>query len=246
MNGARIEIQMKDGVADAYLSHPDGPGPWPAVLFFMDGLGWRPTLFEMADRLASSGYCVLLPNMFWRSGALEPFDPKTVFSGGPEMERLMKIVGAVTGEPARQDTRTFLEALADRPEVRDARRVACIGYCMGGGLAIWAACTFPDRIAAAASFHGGGFLTSPEAPEVIAKQARARIFIGVAEIDRRHTPDVTKRLTAALEEAKVPYTIEVYPGVSHGFAVPDLPAYDRNAAERHWDRLRELLRETFE
>lgn len=245
MSGTKIEIRMKDGVADAYVSHPAGAGPWPAVLFFMDGLGWRQALFGMADRLASNGYYVLLPNIFWRSGAFPPFDPKTVFSGGPEMERLMKIVSAVTDESAMHDTETFLEFLAGRPEVKDAHKVACIGYCMGGGLAISAACTFPDHIAAAASFHGGRFLTSPEAPEVIAKKARARIYVGVAETDSHHTPEVTKRLTAALEEAKAPYTIERYAGASHGFAVPDLPVYNRDAAEQHWDRLLKMLRETF-
>ncbi len=245
MNGTKIEIRTKDGVADAYISHPAGAGSWPAVLFFMDGLGWRPTLFEMADRLASNGYYVLLPNMFWRSGEFVPFDVRTVFSGGAEMERLMKIVSAVTDESAMRDTETFLEFLAGRPEVKDAHRVACTGYCMGGGIAILAACSFPDHIAAAASFHGGRFLTSPEAPEVIAKKARARIYLAVAEVDRNHTPDVTKRLTAALEEAKAPYMIENYAGVSHGFTMPDLPVYDRDAAEQHWDRLLKLLRETF-
>ena len=245
MNGTKIEIRTKDGVADAYISHPAGAGSWPAVLFFMDGLGWRPTLFEMADRLASNGYYVLLPNMFWRSGEFVPFDVKTVFSGGAEMERLMKIVSAVTDESAMRDTETFLEFLAGRPEVKDAHRVACTGYCMGGGIAILASCTFSDHIAAAASFHGGRFLTSPEAPEVIAKKARARIYVAVAEVDRNHTLEVTKRLTAAFEEAKAPYTIELYAGVSHGFTMPDLPVYDRDAAEQHWDRLLKLLRETF-
>jgi carboxymethylenebutenolidase len=215
------------------------------VIFFMDGLGWRPTLFEMADRLASHGYYVLLPNMFWRSGAFAPFDPRSVFSGGAERERLMKIVDAVTGESAMRDTEAFLAFLEGRPEVRDAHKVSCVGYCMGGGLAVHAACAFPDRIAAAASFHGGRFLTSPEAPEVIAKKARARIYIGVSEVDRQHTPEVTKKLTAALEAANVPFAIELYAGVSHGFAVPDLPVYDREAAERHWDRLLKLLGETY-
>jgi carboxymethylenebutenolidase len=232
-------------MAPAYVSHPAGAGSRPAVLYFMDGIGWRPTLFEMADRLASNGYYVLLPNMYWRSGAIAPFDLKAMFSGGPERERMMKIASAVTDESAMRDTEAFLEFLAGSPAVKGAHKVACAGYCLGGGLAISAACAFPDRISAAASFHGGRFLTSPEAPGVIAKKARARIYLGVAEIDANHTPEVTKRLTAALEEAKAPYTIELYPGVSHGFVMPDLPVYNRDASEQHWDRLLKLLRETF-
>ncbi len=245
MSGSRIQIRTRDGAADAYASQPAGAGPWPAVLYFMDGVGWRPTLFEMADRLASNGYYVLLPNMYWRSGAFEPFDLKAMFSGGPERERMMKIANAVTTESAMQDTETFLEFLAASPHVKDSRKIACAGYCLGGGLAIAAACAFPDRIAAAASFHGGRFVTSSEAPEMIANKARARIYIGVAEKDASHTPEVTKRLTDALERAAVPYRIEQYAGASHGFVMPDLPVYDPGAAERHWDRLLELLHETF-
>jgi len=245
MNGSEIQVPMREGTAGAYVSHPAGPGPWPPVIFFMDGLGVRPALFEMADRLASHGYYVLLPNMFWRSGAFAPFDPKAVFAGGPEMERLMKILGAVTEEAAMSDTETFLAFLARQPQVQDAGRVACVGYCMGGGLALAAACTFPDRIAAAASFHGGRFVTAPETPAKLSEKAKARLYIGVAEIDRSHTPEVTDRLRAALEQAGIPHAIELYPGASHGFAIEDLPVYDRAASERHWERLLGLLRETF-
>ena len=186
-----------------------------------------------------------MPNLLWRAGAFAPFDPKTAVGGGTETARLMAMVTALTDEYAMGDTATFLDFLASQPDVQNAHEVACTGYCMGGGIAIAAACTFPDQIAAAASFHGGRFLTSPEAPDVIAQKMRARIYLGVAEMDRRHTPEVTQRLTAALEAAKVPYTIELYRGAAHGFAVPDLPAYNRDAAEQHWHRLLRLLRETF-
>src|SRR5580700_1811175 len=244
MNGTKIEIQTRDGVADAYVAHPAGGGPWPAVLFFMDGLGWRPALFDMADRLASYGYYVLLPNMFWRSGPFAPFDPKTVFAGGPERERLMAIIDALPDRIAMGDTVCFLSFLEQRPEVRDPRRIACVGYCMGGGFALNAACLFPDRIIAAASFHGGRFVTAPEAPDAIATQLRARVYIGVADGDRHHTPEVTRRLTAACEQAKATYAIEDYAGAAHGFAVPDTPAYNAFADEQHWDRLLALLRDS--
>jgi carboxymethylenebutenolidase len=245
MNGTRTEIQTSLGNIEAYVSHPIGPGPWPGVLFFMDGLGWRPTLFDMADRLASYGYYVLLPNMFWRSGPIEPFDPKTVFAGGPERERLMAIINALPDSLAMSDTVSFLTFFEEQHEVKDAHRFACVGYCMGGGFALSAACTFPDHIIAAASFHGARFVTSPEAPDAIGKLLRARVYIGVADGDRHHTPAVTERLTAAFTKAKVPYTLEDYAGAAHGFAVPDTPAYNALAAEKHWDRLRSLLRESF-
>ena len=245
--GTTISIPMEHGVVDAYVARPSAAGAMPPVLFFQDGLGLRPALFEMADRLASHGYHVLLPNMFWRAGAYEPFDAKTVFAGpGPELDRLTKIVMSVTPENAMRDVAAFLDHLGAQPEVTDhARRVACVGYCMGGGLAMLAACSFPDRIAAAASIHGGRFITAPEAPEMLAKQMRARVYIGHSEIDRAHTPEVTRQLAAALAEAGVPHQIELYPGVAHGFAVPDLPPYNAEAAERHWERVLALFRDAF-
>jgi carboxymethylenebutenolidase len=245
MNGTHIEIQTSLGNIEAYASHPLGAGPWPAVLFYMDGLGWRPTLFDMADRLASYGYYVLLPNLLWRSSPFTPFDPKTVFAGGPEMDRLMTIINRLTDRMVTGDTVSFLTFLEEQQKVRDPRRIACVGYCMGGGFALSAACTFPDHIIAAASFHGGRFVTSQEAPGILEKMIWARVYIGVADGDRQHTPEVTKRLTAALAKTKVPFVIENYDGAAHGFAVPDTPAYNAFADEQHWDRLLSLLRESF-
>ncbi|WP_437614398.1 dienelactone hydrolase family protein [Sorangium sp. So ce834] len=244
MNGTKIEIETKDGVADAYVSHPGGEGPWPAVLFYMDGLGLRPSLFAMADRLASSGYYVLLPNMYYRSGAYAPFEPATVFAGGSERERLMALVNACDDAGAMRDTAAFLDFFDGQPLVSKGK-IASNGYCLGGGLSMCAACNFPDRLAAAASFHGGRFLTDPATPAQIAASVRARVYIGVAEGDRAHTAEVTARLEAALAAAKVPHAIELYPGTTHGFAVSDMPVYDQVASERHWDRLLGLLREAF-
>lgn len=244
MNGTQTKLTMPEGQADAYVTHPKGTGPWPGVLFYMDALGWRPAMFEMADRLASHGYVVLVPNVFWRAGAPEIFDAKTAFADAKLRERVMGLI-TKTSEHAMKDTATYLDALAAMPEVKDKKRLATTGYCMGGGFSIAAAVAYPDRIGAAASFHGGGFLTSPEAPAAIAKSVKARIYIAVAEMDQRHTPEVTKALNAALAAAKVPHQIETYAGAAHGFAVPDHSVYNRDAAEKHWERMVALLRETY-
>jgi carboxymethylenebutenolidase len=210
----------------------------------MDGLGWRPAFFEIADRLASNGYYVLLPNMFWRSGAFEPFDPKTVFAGGPEMERLRKIISAVTDENAMRDTEAFLDFLATCPQVRDARKVACTGYCMGGRLSLSAAGHFPDRLAAAASYHGGGLATdSPDSPHRLAPAIKARVYIGAAIEDRGFDDAQKQRLEQALTDAGVEHTIETYQA-RHGWVPRDTPVHDPVATERHWQTLLELLERT--
>jgi carboxymethylenebutenolidase len=237
----QINIKTPDGVADCYVFHPQGNGPWPAILFYMDGLAIRPALLAMAERLSTCGYYVLLPNLFYRAGAYAPFDPAIVFKGGPERERLMKMMASTNGELAMRDTGAFLDFLAKQPSVA-GKKIGCTGYCMGGRFALLAAGTYPDRIAAAATFHGGKLATDdPDSPHLVAGKIRAPIYIGVAGIDQ-HFPDSEKdRLQAALEKAGVHYQLEIYPGAHHGFTMTDFPIYNREAAERHWERLLHLL-----
>jgi carboxymethylenebutenolidase len=243
MNASQTKLKLPEGEADAYLTRPDGVGPWPGVLWFMDGLGWRKTMFEMADRLASHGYVVLVPNLFWRAGAPQVFDA-SAFSDPAVREKILKLIGE-TAPNAMKDAAVWLDALAALPEVKQKQRLATNGYCMGGGFSLLAGVTYPNRIAAVASFHGGGFQTDPSAPAAIAAKLKARVYLGVAEKDQRHTPEVTQALNTALKQAKVPHQIETYAGAGHGFAVPGHTVYDRDASEKHWERLLGLLRETY-
>jgi carboxymethylenebutenolidase len=197
----------------------------------------------MAQRLADGGYVVLLPNLFYRAGPYAPFDGATVFNGGPERERLMKLTGSTNNRLAMRDTAAYLDYLARQPSVLGSK-VGCTGYCMGGRFALLAAGTYPDRVGAAASFHGASLATdAPDSPHLLAGNIRASVYVGVAGIDP-HFPDSEKdRLKTALETAGVRHQVEVYPGARHGFTMTDLPAYDRDAAERHWERLLALLRD---
>jgi carboxymethylenebutenolidase len=207
----------------------------------MDGVGIRPALFDMAARLAAAGYTVLLPNLYYRAGRAEPFDPATVFAEGPERDRLTAMLQAVTPAAAMRDTGAFLAFLDARPEVEKGK-IGCVGYCMGGGLALTAAGTFPDRFAAAASFHGGRLATdAPDSPHLLAPKIQSEVYIGVAGVDPWLAPGETERLKAALEFHKVDATVEIYPAVKHGFAPPDMPVYDHDASERHWERLLDLF-----
>lgn len=246
MPGTHIQLSAADGTCDAYVARPTGAGPFPAVLLLMDGIGLRPTLERMADRVADKGYLVLLPNLYYRSGAFPPFDPATVFAGGPELDRAKALMDAIGGdEAAMRDVGRFLDWLDAQPDVVTGK-AACVGYCLGGGFALRAACAFPDRVVLAASFHGGGFVADASSPALIADRVQSRVYLGVAEIDRRHTSAVSEALEAALTEARVPHAIELYPGTKHGFAIADVPAYDEAAAERHWQRLTEQLWAAFQ
>ena len=234
-----VSIRTADGTMDASLHTPDSGDPWPAVIMFPDAGGVRSTFHEMAQRLADLGYAVLLPNPFYRTGPFEPFDMKTVFSDAEERSRLMTMVGSVTKENATRDTEAALDFLAQQPEVAGTK-VGTTGYCMGGGLALNAAGRFPDRVAAAASFHGGHIAsTAADSPHLLAGSMTAKVYVAGAENDASFDDEQFERLSKALTEAGVDHELLTYPAL-HGFAVPDNPTYDEAAATRHWEALESL------
>jgi carboxymethylenebutenolidase len=240
----KINIKTTDGTCDAFVYSAPGDASAPAVIFYMDGLGIRRELRAMAERLASNGYFVMLPNMYYRAGEQPPFDAKTALSDPAQQKRLMSLVQSVTNAGTVKDTTAFLDFLGHDSRVKGTK-VGCVGYCMGGPLALTAAGTFPERVAAAASIHGANVANDrPDSPHLLAPKIRGKVYVGVAEIDPWLQPGETERLKAALEAAGTNHTIEVYPGVQHGFAANGTPMYDREASERHWERLLALFRET--
>jgi carboxymethylenebutenolidase len=241
-----VSIPTADGTMDASVHTPDAPdsdGPWPAVIMFPDAGGVRPTFHEMAQRLADLGYVVVLPNPFYRVGPFEPFDMMTVFGDPDERARLMTLVGSVTKENATRDTDAILTFLAEQPDVA-GDKVGTTGYCMGGGLSLNAAGRFPDRVAAAASFHGGRIATeAPDSPHLLADAMTAKVYVAGAENDASFDDEQFERLSAALVDAGVDHELLTYPAL-HGFAVPDNPTYDEAAAARHWQALESLYDST--
>jgi carboxymethylenebutenolidase len=243
VNAKTIDIKTKDGVVPCHFFVPPQNDNRPAVIFYMDGIGMRPALCDMAARLASNGYYVLLPDLYYRSGPTKPFDAATVFNEGPERDRLMALFQSLNNELVMQDTASFLEFLDLQPLVAK-QKIGCVGYCMGGGFALSAAGTYPDRIACAASFHGARLATDlPDSPHLLASSMRAEIYVGIAGIDPHFTIEERERLELALRSVSVKHIVEVYPDVKHGFAVNDTPAYDRPAAELHWQKILRLFAE---
>lgn len=234
-----VSITTPDGTCDASVHTPAGDGPWPAVIMYPDAGGVRTTFHDMAQRLADLGYTVLLPNIFYRLGEYEPFDTQTVFSDPDERKRLMDMVASVTKDMATRDTGAMLTFLVEQPEVAGTK-LGTTGYCMGGGLALNAAGRFPDRIGAAASFHGGNLAsTEPDSPHLLSRSMTASVYVAGAENDGSFDDEQFERLSTALTDADVGHTLVTYPA-AHGFAVPDMPVYDEAAAERHWQALEEL------
>lgn len=242
MTVAQVELAIPtpDGTMRAFRFTPaDGQGPWPAVIFFMDGLGIRPALFEMGERLASNGYVVLMPDMFWRAGPYGPLVVAEVLKDEASRQAsFVRLMATTDAERSTRDTAACLDYLAGQPEVA-AGPVGVTGYCMGGGIALRAAGMFPDQVAAAASFHGGMLATDlADSPHLVAPRIKGRVLVAGADEDPYFPADEAVRLRQALDAAGVDNEVTIYAGAKHGYAPPDMPVFDRDASERHW---REML-----
>ncbi len=238
---SKVDIKTRDGTCPSHVYRPAGSGPWPAVLVFMDGIGIRPAMLEVGERLATQGYYVLLPDLFYRSGPYEPMDPHTVFSDPVKRKILMeKFFAHATQANVMSDTGAYLDYLAAQSDVKPGG-IGTTGYCLGGLMSLTAAGTYPARIVATASYHGGRLATdSPESPHLLAPKIKSRVYIAGAIEDQSFPDDMKARLEEALTAAGVDHKIETYQA-KHGWVFRDTPVYDAAAAERHWRTLIALL-----
>ncbi|MCB0945615.1 MAG: dienelactone hydrolase family protein [Mycobacterium sp.] len=233
-------VTTPDGSCPVTLAIPDGDGPWPGVILYPDAGGARAALRDMAERLAGLGYVVLVPDVYYRSGNWAPFNMKDVFNDKAERQRLFAMIGSVTPDAMESDARAFFDYLAARPEV-SGETFGTTGYCMGGRTSLTVAGRVPERVAAAMSFHGGGLAADdPGSPHLLADKIRAAVYVGGAADDASFTEAQAETLDQALTAAGVEHTIEWYPAL-HGFAVPDNAPYDKAAAEKHWDAMKDFF-----
>ena len=235
-----VTVTTADGTCPATLHTPDGAGPWPGVIVYPAAGGAREAVRAIADRVAGLGYAALQPDVFYREGDWTPFDMDTAFSDEGERKRLMGLVGSQTNERVVADAGAFIDFLGGRPEVAgDA--VGTTGYCMGGRISMLVAGAHPDRVGAAASFHGGRLAVAddPTSPHHTADRIRGTVYVAGAQDDGSFGPEQFELLDKVLTDAGVTHTVETYPA-AHGFAVPDNPTFDAAAAERHYTALGEL------
>lgn len=236
-------IETRDGTCRCFTFKPPGQGPWPGVIIYMDAFGIRPALLELGRRVADLGCFVLVPDLFYRSGAYATMDPRAIFANPDAFkmlkEKFMKPLGVAN---AMADTAAFLDFLARQPDA-NADRVGTIGYCMGGRYALAAAGTYPDRIAAAASFHGSHLASDDaDSPHRLAPKMRARVYVAGATEDKGFPEAMKVRLEKALADAQVPHVVETWPA-RHGWTFRDTPVYDPACFERHIGVLERLFGE---
>jgi carboxymethylenebutenolidase len=239
-----IEIRTPDGTSDGYLYRPEGETRWPGVIHLTDIGGIRPAHRQMAQRLATEGYTVLMPNVFYRTGRPPMFDSAARSDDEQRRKRMGELRDPLTPEAVERDAAAYVDFLAGQDSV-SAGELGVVGYCFTGSMALRIAATCPDRIGAAASFHGGGLFTeAPTSPHLALPRIRAQLYIGHAVQDRSMPQDAIEKLDQALAAWGGNYESEVYEGAYHSWTVPDSPVHNPQQAERAFEKLIELFGKT--
>jgi carboxymethylenebutenolidase len=247
-----VEIKTADGTCDAAFIHP-ATGAHAAVLIWPDAFGLRPSMRDMAKRLAGEGYSVLVPNPFYRVAKAPVFDNPSGFNFGDPAQRakLTPLMGSINAPgAAERDAAAFVAWLDAQRQVDRTKKIGTQGYCMGGPLVVKTAASQANRVGAGASFHGGGLVTAnPDSPHLLAPKIKGRMYFGIAANDDMQQPDAKTKLREAFDAAKVPAEIEVYSQAQHGWCVPDMPKqpngqpiYSKADAERAWGKLMALYK----
>ena len=239
--GADVEIKTPDGTADAYFVHPT-KGKHPGVLIWPDIFGLRPAFKEMATRLAESGYSVLVINPFYRTKKAPTAADHADFNDPATRQALLTLAGTLSPATAATDAKAFVTYLDEQPAVDKKRKIGTTGYCMGGPLVFRTAASFPNRVGAAATFHGGGLVSDkPDSPHLLIPEMKAHFLIAIAENDDKRQPEAKDVLRDSFAKAKLPAEIEVYAGTLHGWCPPDAQVYNQTQAEKAWSRMTALF-----
>src|SRR6476620_8594743 len=235
-----LEIDAGDGVTEALLVRPDSVDPLPAVINFTDGLGFRPAFIEQSKRIAERGYVVLTPNIFYRVSKLPVFPFEPDFSNEKSRERFAELRAPMTPVAMERDGSAFVDFLASQPFVSSAP-MGTIGFCFAGKFALLTAAARPDRVAAAASFHGGGLFTDTfDSPHLVLPRVQASLYFGHAEHDQSMPTEAIEKFEWALSSWGGDYQSEVYEA-KHGWMIPGGRVYDERNAERGFEKLTELF-----
>jgi carboxymethylenebutenolidase len=232
-----VEIATADGAMNTFVVYPEERGPHPVVFFYMDAPGKREELHDMARRLASVGYFVVLPNLYYRRVREWYLTERTE----EKLAVMYEHMHSLTNGMVVQDTAAMLKYVDQHPHA-DAAHIGAVGYCMSGPFVMAAAASFPDRIQAIASIHGANLVTDrADSVHLMAPKIKCESYFACAEIDRWASKEIVDQLEAALKAGGTKYRIEWYPKLEHGFVFPLRACYDKPGSERHWERLFDLF-----
>lgn len=231
-----LDIRTADGEMKTFIFHPEHDGPHPVVLYLMDAPSIRPALKDMASRLATAGYYVMLPYLFYRGGPFREFG-----MSDDDMHARRELMATVTPTNIVGDAQAMLDVAAADPAARGGA-IGAVGFCMSGGLVLALAKAMPERVAAVASIHGAWMVRdTPDSPHLGLDVVRAEVYLGWADNDPTAPAEQLDVVRAAFDAAGVRYTFDFYTDAVHGYA-PRGERYHRGASEQHWERVHSMLR----
>jgi carboxymethylenebutenolidase len=233
-----VDIQTTEGFMGSFICHPEENGPFPVILFFMDAPGKREELHDMARRLATTGYYVVLPNLYYRTTDHFELDFKT----GNNIEEMFTLMSGIGNRMVVRDTEAILNFIKS-DEHADEESIGCVGYCMSGPFSLFVAAAYPSQVKAAASIYGVRLVVdADDSPHLGFPQTNAELYIACAEHDEYVPLEMVEQVSTEIEQSGANGRVELYEGAHHGFAFPGRgKIYDKGAAERHWERLHALF-----
>ncbi len=240
------DLQTQDGLMNTFVFNPDGEGPFPVVIFYMDSVGVREELSDMCRRLATVGYYVIMPNLYYRLVRCVDLDANRLRDPAYEdsIALLWKLNKSLSNTMIERDTQSLYDLIDKEPTARGGK-VGIVGYCMSGRFVFRMAGAFPDRVAASASVYGAGLVSDQShSAKPMASKSKGEMYFACAEHDHYITEEVIARLRSIIDETGIKGSIEFYPEAEHGFAFPSRRLYHKASTERHWERLFAMFRRT--
>jgi carboxymethylenebutenolidase len=246
MQESVVDIQTRDGTMNTFIFRPDGEGPFPVVIFYMDSVGVREELCDMCRRIATVGYYVIMPNLYYRLARSVDLDANRLHDPAyaENLAWMWKLNRSLSNTMVEQDTQAVFDFLDTDVAARKGK-VGIVGYCMSGRYVFRVAGAFPDRVASSASVYGARLITDqPDSAHLLASKIKGEMYFACAEHDIYAPPETLKELQSILDKAKIKSRIEIYPEAEHGFAFPSRQLFHKTSTERHWERLFDMFRRT--
>ena len=243
MREFETEIKTDDGNMDVFICHPEQDGPHPAIILYMDAPGMREELRDVSRRIATVGYTVLLPNMYYRTGreGHYGYDLSKIGSDDDQRAKMFEVMNTLTNARVVHDTKGLL-AFIDQCDAAAPGKVGCVGYCMSGQFVMSIGATYPDRFDAIASYHGVKIITDQtDSPHLVAHKITGEVYLGFASDDPHVPEEELAAMPGAMEAAGIKHTIEIYPDTEHGYVFAERPVYKKHASERHWETMLALF-----
>ena len=238
MINQRLELNTPDGTMTTFEFHPEGDGPYPIVLYLMDAPSIRPALMQMASRLATAGYYVLMPFLYYRKTPYKEFG-----TSDEEMHERRELMQSVTREGALIDCQALLDHAATNPAADTSKKIGAVGFCMSGPLVMSLAQNMPDKVGAIASVHGAWVVTDKEdSPHLQIDKIQSEVYFAWADDDPTATPEERDIMDQAMKNAGINYRLDFLEGALHGFAPPGGERYNHAAAERHWEVVHDMFK----